>query len=748
MAPPRAGRRVSGPPALLAGAVAAALLAGAALDPRPRAAQVLVLVAMVAALGWTGARLARRLLPAEDLLTRALFAAELAIALATLLATALGHLGALRPGLFLLLVALCFAVSLGVPIAADPGEETGDPPEAPPPARSTPRQLSLRVRLERGLLLAAAIALCGALAVEVARAVDQPHGLYGPDDLSYHLPAVAVWQRFADLRMLKFSVGDRSTSFYPIVPELGAWTLLAPLRDSDVAARRTQVLFALLSLAAVASLARRLGLGWRQAALAVLVYLTFERAFPVLAWSAGNDHEAAFFTLAALDGALLLLARPSRGAALYTGLGLGLVAGSKYIGLYFAATVAAVLGLGLAARAVRVRRRAGAAASVSSDSSASSAGFRDLGSQLAILAAAALVTGGYAYLRNAWTAGNPVFPAPVGLFGHALLPGWKEATLAWRRHLSVYPIEPIGFLLRRADVFGPLFPYTVLAGSVLAAPYLLLRRRPLVLVAVAALPAVFYLQFVFLMHDHREARYILAALALGALDLAWLLESEESAWIAALRALCLVAIFDFACRRMGLRHERELALLLAAVALGPAIGSARHWRRPSFAWSPVRLSRSAGARWTAAALAIALALLVAWPLGAAVATYQAGKLTAEPAAAALERSAGPAGARVAYVGSNQPYLFFGSRLQNEVEIVPRTWDLAAQYYRWGGRVEFPFDDGNRRRWRRILDQLGVTLVVAVRSDEEGPERGWLESDPGDFKLLYDDGATEIWRVVG
>ena len=46
-------------------------------------------------------------------------------------------------------------------------------------------------------------------------------------------------------------------------------------------------------------------------------------------------------------------------------------------------------------------------------------------------------------------------------------------------------------------------------------------------------------------------------------------------------------------------------------------------------------------------------------------------------------------------GMNQPYLFFGSRFQNAVEIVPRNRDLDARYYRLGGRLGQPYEDGDR-----------------------------------------------------
>ena len=45
-----------------------------------------------------------------------------------------------------------------------------------------------------------------------------------------------------------------------------------------------------------------------------------------------------------------------------------------------------------------------------------------------LLLAVMAFTGGYTYLRNAVTLGNPIFPAPVRVFGNEILPGWGGAT--------------------------------------------------------------------------------------------------------------------------------------------------------------------------------------------------------------------------------------------------------------------------------------------------------------------------------
>ena len=81
-------------PALL---IAAVLFAGAAWPGSPRAFQVVVLAAMLAALWEAGSRLARRLAPDLPWESHAVAAFSLAVGIAVVPATWMGQLGWLRP---------------------------------------------------------------------------------------------------------------------------------------------------------------------------------------------------------------------------------------------------------------------------------------------------------------------------------------------------------------------------------------------------------------------------------------------------------------------------------------------------------------------------------------------------------------------------------------------------------------------------------------------------------------------------
>jgi hypothetical protein len=681
----------------------AAILAAGALTPEPpRILQALTALAMLGALGMVGDRLARWLCPGFEILSHAVAAFTFAVALAVVPATWMGQFGVMRPAPFLLWVAAALLLSRLVPVPARQGLVV------PAPADRLDR-------IEWALLLAGAgaIALVGLKFLYHYRWV--PVGL-GPDDESYHLAAVAVWHRFGDLRMIKFAVGDTSTTFYPVGGEVWSWVLLAPFRDSDFLTRFAQLPFALFSFVATASIGRRLGLSLRSALLGALLYAAIRRVFPVLALQAGNDHSASFFTLAAIDGVLALAARPAAGVAIYAGAALGLLLGTKYTALLFGPTVIGLLVL--IALGQRLRSSPEGRLPV-----------RTLAGVTAVFAVAAAVTGGYTYLRNWATAGNPVFPVPVSLFGHSIFPGWEAVTVSSRSDEPEFQIDVWKFLLDRRDLLGAFFPYTLLPAALLA-PLVALWRRRWRDALVLTLPVVLFLEFLYLMHDHRDMRYFMPGVALAAVAFAWLVE-QAGTRASAVRAVLLLALTFHVTRKLDFGTAAGIAVALALIGLG---------------WLAVRWG-STTRRWLAIATAAAVVVISALPLAAAVDHYQAVKLTYRLPALALDRMAGPGGAAVAYVGLNKPYTFFGSRLQNTVYVVPRIGELESQYYRWGGTLEFPFDSDDYTRWRRRLNRLGVGFVVVHRSPWENPERSWMAGRPRAFRLEFFDLATEIWRVL-
>ena len=97
--------------------IAAILLAGAAVPDSPRAFQVLVFAAMLAALWMAGSRVARRLVPDFGPASHGVAAFTFAVGIAVVPATWLGQLGWLRPAPFLAWTAVAFLLSRLLPVA-------------------------------------------------------------------------------------------------------------------------------------------------------------------------------------------------------------------------------------------------------------------------------------------------------------------------------------------------------------------------------------------------------------------------------------------------------------------------------------------------------------------------------------------------------------------------------------------------------------------------------------------------------
>lgn len=712
---------------------AAAVLVAAALTPAPPdALRAAAVAALLVALGTFGLRLAGRLLegPAAGAATLLTAAGAFGTASAVLATTVLGAAGHLRPVPFLLAAAGLGAVAAALPRVRLLSQSEGGEAAAPADAARSPSIHPALPRLETALLLAALAGVALQVGAEAWRERWVPPRKL--DDASYHLSTVALWTHTHDLRTIKFDHGDRSTAFYPIGGELVAWTLVAPLRDSDWATRWNQLLFGLLSIAAVVAVARRLGVSRRGSLLAVLLWVSTRRAFPLLLFTAGNDHSTGFYLVALVDATLLAAAHSKAGPALYAGTALGLLVGVKYLGVMLGGPVVLLAAALVLVRALRdppgtwPQRLA----------------------QAGWAGAAAAALGGYTYLRNLAALGNPVFPAPVDLFG-VELPGWRAVTIEVRRHLPEFAIEPVRFLLRR-DIFGEVFRLATLPGALVAPIAGALARgtatERLARAGTFALPAVAYVLFLRLVHDHRENRYLFGAIAVAAVAAAWLVDrwarrggsaAVVAAFVGAAVGLVVVHASVGWLVRPGWQSAAATAALAGLGWLAASPPGRRAWRDDI-----LPIVRRPATLTATVLLALAAAAAAGGP---ALHAYRERQLHAEPIADWLDRRTRDHDSVVAYVGHNAPYPFAGTRLQNRLEIVPTNWNLEGRHFDWGRAARFPFDHGRYRQWLENLERLGVEWVVIDRRGRVRPERDWMRWHPGRFRRVWGSGDHELWR---
>ncbi len=513
------------------------------------AVQFLVFLAVLAGGACVGWSLARWWLPGFGRGERAFAAAVLGIAACVVIGVVIGHFGFVTGWWFRgVLAATVVASAALVPRRRREGAERQ---RGPRPAVDVHRVLrqrgSLRLRRVQRAVLWACVLLVGVAFLRTAnRYRHVAPGHFSFDDTSYHLAAVGTWTMFGDLRMPRFTYGDPRTPFYPFASELLAWEVTTPFAGGDFAARWIELPFAVLTLFGIGLVARRVG-AHEVALVGPLLYATVADAYPLMAFTAGNDHALALAAVVVAHGALLLWARPRAGVAAYAGVGLGLLLGSKYLGVLYGPLL-----VGLVVLAVLMTRR------------------RDVplrARAMALLAGAgaAAVVGGYSYLRNAVTTGNPIFPVSLRI-GPWTLPGWEEVAPEHWVASAIATIDPWRFPWVNVELFGELFRFTMLPAALLApfaALWLAPRRRRVLYAALFAMPIGVYVLFVRLVEDHRHARYVFAGVAIAAVAVAWLVSRLPPRWRAVM-ALVLAAAAVWPWMRTQPETLLFLPLTLAA----------------------------------------------------------------------------------------------------------------------------------------------------------------------------------------
>lgn len=326
----------------------------------------------------SAARIATRLYP-ERPWSRVLATGVLTIGEIVVASEVLGTIGMYRP-VPMLLVTLGGAVTVSLVLRATGSATTG--------SAVTP----IRWPLGRGLSFALIAFALGTLAVTLGRPST------GLDTLQYHWPLAAHWVNAGNLTTpTTFAIGNYAWYYPSNINLVQSWTVLFTGRDMFLP--WVGWVFFGFAIAATAGLVRRLGGRIGTGALAGLAFVTVPvviesqlRSGQVDLATAGLFAAAAFFFVAFLGGPV---GKRQRIDAALGGLALGLAAGSKLIALPYAGAI----GLGFAIIVIIAARRGRLPG-------------REAFLGLVYAGGLAAMTGGYFFLRNFLTVGNPLFPSP------------------------------------------------------------------------------------------------------------------------------------------------------------------------------------------------------------------------------------------------------------------------------------------------------------------------------------------------
>jgi hypothetical protein len=699
-----------------------------------------------------------------DGLPRALGAAVLAWAWATLGALALGLCGSLARGPLLAWAAT--GLGLG-----------GLARALAPPTPERPK--SERGPVEGAATIAIALTLWGIVLIGVTWWL-QPVNVI-TDAPIYHLYFAAQWWKSGRLSIVPAPFGDTAVSYLPANGELLFAALMA-LVDGEVLARSAPIVFLTLAAASAFGIARRLGAGTSAVIVAVCLFVT---TLPMLLYSFEANVDV-IFVAGYLAAAYFFLAY-AQGDGGVGSLALGALAaggtwGSKATGTVFVPPLLVGAGVAVVLRAGSQRARL---------------------AHLLLLALAPGVMAGYWFVRNTWLTGNPLYPLQVSALGRVWLPGWYESSAM--QHSPFY--MPARDLRVLADaVINVLDPRLALlwAAGMLAA-WVSRRNNPAGQWSrVVATLAVANVALYWTIPYRSQQRFLLPAIGLATAPLACLLDRGRwLRWAAvALLALHLVTPSTWPVVPLGRVTNWGLSGLLTNSKQGPVPAiptvsqwqSIRSWQKLGVElgttltsvllalaaarnWTIVRRDPSPG-RWLRAA--IATAALVALPCVFVLGVVRGSRLAFPPGALArawdrLDRLAGPRRARIAYAGTNLVYYLMGRGQRHGVAYVNvdahRGWRLHDYHREAIARGEPNWPDP-RPRWDRLHPDYGAWLAnleaeridylfVASQhsiddlfdiADSEGYpiERAWADVHPESFTLVYGpadgDSVARIYRV--
>jgi hypothetical protein len=694
-------------------------------------------------------------------LVRTLAAAVLAWGWLTIGVEALGAIGWLDRGPLLGWVSAGLVVALGCW-----GFGRNEP--APVSAGEPAEPWTWEEFVSLGLILWAAATLWGPAVLWPVKVVSD-----GP---IYHLYFAARWWKAHRLDLIAAPFGETAATYFPAIGDLWFTWLIVGFGGERLA-KTGQVPFLALAAVAAIALARRLGAG-RPAS--VLAATWFIASTPLFLFSFEPNVDTIFvagYVLSAYFFARYVLADDGYPSLALAALAGGLALGTKAPAIVF---VPPLLTLGAASAIARGK------------------GFRGKLAGVIVVVALPLTVSGFFYVRNALNTGNPLYPLHLAAFGRVWLRGWYGPDVMRLSRYYVPVTDWRALIDTLLAVVDPRLAPVWLAA--LAGAWAVGRERansPACdrLVWGASALAVVNVGLYWVAIPYRtQQRFMYHAISLAAVPLARTFDRHRALRVVGVGLLAVHLLTPQTWPFAIGEPPWDLTSKIPNGILAPI----RLWDRPgifvvetliegliafvtSWTWLRAVSARTAARRaWALATTSayVASTLVMSYPWGLderrlfypSFREYYHGWL-------AFDTRSGPAGARVAYAGTDLPFYLMGEGLRNDVRYVNidahpgwlmHDYHLAA--LRAGsGPATWPFP---RPGWDRVhpdydawlanLRAEGIQLlVVTLANPDEGPhnivdasnfpiERQWAEDHRESFEPLYgedeDDPQFRLYRV--
>lgn len=417
---------------------------------------------------------------------------------------------------------------------------------------------------------------------------------YDYDGLWYHLTSVVTWLQ---QRQLSVSPVEGWSNGYPANTEL-IFTWQALYVGDGRFIHNAEALFAVIGALAVSGIARVFEASRPQALAAASLYV-LTPAVMAQEPTAYVDLAFASMFLAFFYFALRYLGRWRLSDAILAGLCAGYCLGAKSSAFVFIGVSYVVI---MVAAALRWRSNRKAWRTTQQVGAKSPQWPRRIGAALAFALPLALL-GGYWYVRNWTTYGDPLYPATIAIGGHVVfagagtlnwlvrndapssisgLPVWGQIARSWLHMLPTGDATDQGFFIydQRLGAFGPLWLLGELPALIGLTIYATIARKRILWLLIIPFTVI-----LFLTPSPWWGRFTVHYVALGAIALPIALDHVPTAPLRSLLKFATLTVALFAVYLTVTQGEYFSARTLNTVVSAPmsARSVGRIWM-PTYAW--------------------------------------------------------------------------------------------------------------------------------------------------------------------